>query len=109
MTDLNWCTYCDNAITENSDSLYCSEKCLRQDALQKDLSLGYKFLKCKQFPKPLHKPDVSNIVTKPIALLKNDANRQSLDTESSKFYIKPVKLEQTSRIDNSNHYLFKRY
>jgi hypothetical protein len=52
MTDLNWCTYCDNAIAQSSvscrilrngnnstnrniykDALYCSEKCLRLDTL----------------------------------------------------------------------------
>ncbi|KAL0135192.1 hypothetical protein V8B55DRAFT_1554514, partial [Mucor lusitanicus] len=33
MTDLNWCTYCDNAISQNSNALYCSEKCLRLDTL----------------------------------------------------------------------------
>ncbi|KAI8889948.1 hypothetical protein K501DRAFT_328742 [Backusella circina FSU 941] len=29
--DTNWCTYCDNAINRDSDSLYCSENCLRKD------------------------------------------------------------------------------
>ncbi|KAI9264649.1 hypothetical protein EDC94DRAFT_68733 [Helicostylum pulchrum] len=33
MSDLNWCTYCDNAIAIGSNDLYCSQDCLKLDTL----------------------------------------------------------------------------
>ncbi|KAI9356702.1 hypothetical protein BD770DRAFT_389944 [Pilaira anomala] len=50
MCDTNWCTFCDNAISPYSDSLYCSEDCLRQDALMHHPMLGYDYADLKGFP-----------------------------------------------------------
>jgi hypothetical protein len=50
MCDTNWCTFCDNAISPYSDSLYCSEDCLRQDALMHHPMLGYDYAELKGFP-----------------------------------------------------------
>lgn len=50
MCDTNWCTFCDNAISAYSDSLYCSEDCLRQDALMHHPMLGYDYAELKGFP-----------------------------------------------------------
>ncbi|KAG2210974.1 hypothetical protein INT47_000134 [Mucor saturninus] len=49
MTDLNWCTYCDSSISQTSNSLYCSEQCLRSDALLRHPSLGYEYPEFKHF------------------------------------------------------------
>ncbi|KAI8985940.1 hypothetical protein BDB01DRAFT_786933 [Pilobolus umbonatus] len=51
MSDLNWCTYCDNAISHFSNSLYCSEECLRSDALNHHPLLGYDYAELKDFPR----------------------------------------------------------
>ncbi|KAI9314181.1 hypothetical protein BX666DRAFT_1971214 [Dichotomocladium elegans] len=51
MSDLNWCTYCDSAVNSFSDSLYCSEACLRQDALDHHPLLGYDWGDLKNFPR----------------------------------------------------------
>lgn len=51
MCDTNWCTFCDSAISPYSNSLYCSEDCLRQDALTHHPMLGYDFQELKSFPK----------------------------------------------------------
>ncbi|KAI8641739.1 hypothetical protein BD408DRAFT_417585 [Parasitella parasitica] len=48
--DTNWCTFCDNAISPYSDSLYCSEECLRQDALMHHPMLGYDYADLEGFP-----------------------------------------------------------
>ncbi|KAI7898567.1 uncharacterized protein BX663DRAFT_409153, partial [Cokeromyces recurvatus] len=50
MCDTNWCTFCDNAISPYSDSLYCSEDCLRQDALMHHPMLGYDYAELQDFP-----------------------------------------------------------
>lgn len=50
MCDTNWCTFCDNAVSAYSDSLYCSEDCLRQDALMHHPMLGYDYADLKGFP-----------------------------------------------------------
>ncbi|OBZ87141.1 hypothetical protein A0J61_04803 [Choanephora cucurbitarum] len=52
MCDTNWCTFCDNAISPYSNSLYCSEDCLRQDALMHHPMLGYDYAELKGFPHP---------------------------------------------------------
>ncbi|KAI8084343.1 uncharacterized protein B0P05DRAFT_585631 [Gilbertella persicaria] len=41
MCDLNWCPVCDSAISCESDSLYCSIDCYRQDASE---HLGHQIL-----------------------------------------------------------------
>ncbi|ORZ00941.1 hypothetical protein BCR43DRAFT_486076 [Syncephalastrum racemosum] len=51
MSDLNWCTYCDNAVSAFSNSLYCSEECLRADALNHHPLLGYDWQELKNFPR----------------------------------------------------------
>ncbi|KAL1929776.1 hypothetical protein VTP01DRAFT_1914 [Rhizomucor pusillus] len=38
MCDTNWCTFCDNAISAYSNSLYCSEDCMQRDAEKHDLA-----------------------------------------------------------------------
>jgi hypothetical protein len=52
MSDLNWCTSCDNAISPFSESLYCSEQCLRADALRNHPLLGYTYPEFTDFPRP---------------------------------------------------------
>ncbi|KAL0079237.1 hypothetical protein J3Q64DRAFT_1624810, partial [Phycomyces blakesleeanus] len=52
MSDLNWCTFCDHAISQYSESLYCSEKCLRDDALRNHPLLGYTYREFVDFPRP---------------------------------------------------------
>ncbi|KAI8138158.1 hypothetical protein BJV82DRAFT_631972 [Fennellomyces sp. T-0311] len=47
--DTHWCSYCDNAVSPYSDSLYCSDECLRQDALQHHPMLGYNFSEYRGF------------------------------------------------------------
>ncbi|CDH57841.1 predicted protein [Lichtheimia corymbifera JMRC:FSU:9682] len=65
--DLNWCTYCDNAISPLSESLYCSEKCLRADALRKHPSRGYTWHEFDDF---LRRPKECQIVLfRPLDLL----------------------------------------
>ncbi|KAI8341300.1 hypothetical protein BC941DRAFT_416476 [Chlamydoabsidia padenii] len=51
MSDLQWCTTCDKAIQAYSNSLYCSEECLRQDAISHHPMLGYDFADLKDFPR----------------------------------------------------------
>ncbi|CAO3692719.1 unnamed protein product [Umbelopsis ramanniana] len=51
MSNLNWCTFCDNAINPFSNSLYCSEACLRGDALNHHPLLGYDFSELQDFPR----------------------------------------------------------
>ncbi|KAI8989371.1 hypothetical protein BDB01DRAFT_781543 [Pilobolus umbonatus] len=55
MSDLNWCTFCDNAISRYSDSLYCSESCLKSDALRNHPLLGYNYSEFINFPRPYHR------------------------------------------------------
>ncbi|KAI9273771.1 hypothetical protein EDC94DRAFT_496533, partial [Helicostylum pulchrum] len=52
MADLNWCTSCDNAVSPFSESLYCSEQCLRADALRNHPLLGYTYPEFTDFPRP---------------------------------------------------------
>lgn len=52
MSDLNWCTFCDNAVSPFSESLYCSEQCLRSDALRNHPLLGYTYPEFIDFPRP---------------------------------------------------------
>ncbi|CDS05240.1 hypothetical protein LRAMOSA07769 [Lichtheimia ramosa] len=47
----NCCTYCDNALGAFNDSLYCSEECLRNDALNHHPLLGYDYAEFKNFPR----------------------------------------------------------
>ncbi|KAL0074928.1 hypothetical protein J3Q64DRAFT_1776698 [Phycomyces blakesleeanus] len=51
MSNLNWCTFCDNAVSAFSNSLYCSEDCLRSDALNRHPLLGYDYAELKDFPR----------------------------------------------------------
>ncbi|CAO3590541.1 unnamed protein product [Absidia cylindrospora] len=51
MSNLQWCTTCDKAIQAYSNSLYCSEECLRQDAINHHPLLGYDFPEFKDFPR----------------------------------------------------------
>ncbi|CAO3611817.1 unnamed protein product [Cunninghamella echinulata] len=51
MSDLHWCTTCDKAIQSHSNSLYCSEECLRKDAVSHHPMLGYDFAEFKDFPR----------------------------------------------------------
>ncbi|KAI8881418.1 hypothetical protein K501DRAFT_286409 [Backusella circina FSU 941] len=52
----NWCTYCDSAVDVHSNSLYCSDECLRADALRNHPSLGYKFTEFVDFPRAIKRP-----------------------------------------------------
>ncbi|KAG0741988.1 hypothetical protein G6F57_011912 [Rhizopus arrhizus] len=51
MADLNWCTFCDKAVSPFSESLYCSEQCLRADALRNHPLLGYTYPEFTDFPR----------------------------------------------------------
>lgn len=91
MCDTNWCTFCDNAISPYSDSLYCSEDCLRQDALMHHPMLGYDYAELKGFPHQQHKEEAmmpSLIRRKPSipTLLSNISSTQQVDdfTQSQK-------------------------
>ncbi|KAI8331173.1 hypothetical protein BC941DRAFT_439184 [Chlamydoabsidia padenii] len=55
MSDLFWCTHCDNVISHYSESLYCSEQCLRADALRNHPLLGYTYPEFVDFPRPYAK------------------------------------------------------
>ncbi|CAO3584998.1 unnamed protein product [Absidia cylindrospora] len=62
MSDLSWCPSCDNAISPFSDSLYCSEECLRADALRHHPLLGYTYPELTDFPRQLSKrPSIRSI------------------------------------------------
>ncbi|ORX62312.1 hypothetical protein DM01DRAFT_1298963 [Hesseltinella vesiculosa] len=50
MSDLQWCTTCDKALSPFSDSLYCSEECLRQDAISPPPQ-EYEFPELQDFPR----------------------------------------------------------
>ncbi|ORX57399.1 hypothetical protein DM01DRAFT_1334024 [Hesseltinella vesiculosa] len=53
MSDLAWCTHCDKAISQFlQESLYCSEQCLRNDALKNHPLLGYTYPEFVDFPRP---------------------------------------------------------
>ncbi|KAI8984554.1 hypothetical protein BDF20DRAFT_808093, partial [Mycotypha africana] len=65
MADLNWCTYCDNAIHPYSNSLYCSEECLRADALNNHPLLGYDYAELKDFPRSCSSLHESNAHSHP--------------------------------------------
>ncbi|CAO3700595.1 unnamed protein product [Rhizopus stolonifer] len=56
MADLNWCTFCDKAVSPFSESLYCSEQCLRADALRNHPLLGYTYPEFTDFPRPKPAP-----------------------------------------------------
>lgn len=62
MCDTNWCTFCDNAISAYSDSLYCSEDCLKQDALMNHPMLGYNYSELKGFPHFQQKEEMPSLV-----------------------------------------------
>ncbi|KAG2218490.1 hypothetical protein INT45_011671, partial [Circinella minor] len=47
--DTNWCAYCDKAVSTFSDSLYCSDECLKSDALAHSPMLGYDFSEYRGF------------------------------------------------------------
>ncbi|RUS20602.1 hypothetical protein BC937DRAFT_94854 [Endogone sp. FLAS-F59071] len=51
MTDTNWCTYCDKSINPFSNSLYCSDECLKCDALNHHPMLGYNYEELQDFPR----------------------------------------------------------
>ncbi|CAO3622318.1 unnamed protein product [Cunninghamella blakesleeana] len=51
MSDLHWCPTCERAIQSQSNSLYCSEECLRKDAITHHPMLGYDFAEFKDFPR----------------------------------------------------------
>ncbi|KAI8576966.1 hypothetical protein K450DRAFT_254457 [Umbelopsis ramanniana AG] len=51
MSDLNWCPVCDQKIF-SGNALYCSQACLRDDALRRNPLLGYDFSELQDFPRP---------------------------------------------------------
>ncbi|CDS03612.1 hypothetical protein LRAMOSA01014 [Lichtheimia ramosa] len=63
MSDTNWCTYCDQAINSFSNSLYCSEECLRADALNHHPLLGYDWHEFKDFPRSTPSSSASSVVS----------------------------------------------
>ncbi|KAI8145339.1 hypothetical protein BJV82DRAFT_666604 [Fennellomyces sp. T-0311] len=91
MSDLNWCTYCDTAISHYSDSLYCSEECLRADALRNHPLLGYDWQELVDFPRPQGKraplsPSVSvSSQQSPIATLSTEPSADSTRSFATSF------------------------
>ncbi|KAM3582332.1 hypothetical protein VKS41_004977 [Umbelopsis sp. WA50703] len=51
MSDLDWCPVCDQKIY-SGNALYCSQACLRDDALRRNPLLGYDFNEFQDFPRP---------------------------------------------------------
>ncbi|KAG2207460.1 hypothetical protein INT46_007227 [Mucor plumbeus] len=78
MCDTNWCTFCDNAISPFSDSLYCSEDCLRQDALMHHPMLGYDYADLEGFP---HNTKMPSLVRRKssIPTLSASSNNSNID------------------------------
>ncbi|KAH8548278.1 hypothetical protein BGW37DRAFT_507326 [Umbelopsis sp. PMI_123] len=58
MSDLNWCPVCDQKIF-SGNALYCSQECLRDDALRRNPLLGYDFSELQDFPRPYNKKQLS--------------------------------------------------
>ncbi|KAI9272947.1 hypothetical protein BDA99DRAFT_406085, partial [Phascolomyces articulosus] len=58
--DLNFCTYCDTRISHYSKSLYCSEECLKTDALKNHPLLGYEWKDFVDFPRRSSSPRRKN-------------------------------------------------
>ncbi|KAF7730153.1 hypothetical protein EC973_002761 [Apophysomyces ossiformis] len=89
MCDTNWCTYCDNAISPYSDSLYCSEECLKQDALSHHPILGYDFADLQNFPRePRRRPSSSSLcsIYKPQNAVPTLSSSPTLSTTSVSSY-----------------------
>ncbi|CAO3672034.1 unnamed protein product [Umbelopsis vinacea] len=59
MCDTNWCTFCDKQISAFSSSLYCSEGCLRSDALNNHPMLGYQYPELQDFPHGTSSPSLT--------------------------------------------------
>ncbi|KAI8359922.1 hypothetical protein EDC96DRAFT_422354, partial [Choanephora cucurbitarum] len=67
MADLNWCTFCDDAISPFSESLYCSEQCLRSDALRNHPLLGYTYPEFTDFPRASNRSHASALTQSPFS------------------------------------------
>ncbi|KAI9276100.1 hypothetical protein BY458DRAFT_506367 [Sporodiniella umbellata] len=87
MCDTNWCTFCDSAINMQSNSLYCSERCLRQDALLHHPLLGYDFSELRGFPhvKSTYPVDTTHRRIQPVS--KPSSLASSLSSEDDPFAI----------------------
>ncbi|KAI8888724.1 hypothetical protein K501DRAFT_267534 [Backusella circina FSU 941] len=85
MTDLNWCTFCDNAIM-NSDSLYCSETCLREDARNHHPLNG--FAEFKDFPRSRKLNASISTSTAKSNMSKSSTQTSSIIVPSNQFYAK---------------------
>jgi ECL1/2/3 zinc binding proteins len=59
MSDLNWCPVCDQKIF-SGNALYCSQACLRDDALRRNPLLGYDFSELQDFPRPYSNKQASS-------------------------------------------------
>ncbi|GAN02510.1 hypothetical protein MAM1_0023d01954 [Mucor ambiguus] len=82
MCDTNWCTFCDNAISPYSDSLYCSEDCLRQDALMHHPMLGYDYAELEGFP---HSTQMPSLVRRKSSIPTLAASSNSNSSNSTDF------------------------
>ncbi|KAL7330733.1 hypothetical protein PS15p_205635 [Mucor circinelloides] len=80
MCDTNWCTFCDNAISSYSDSLYCSEDCLRQDALMHHPMLGYDYADLEGFP---HNTQMPSLVRRKSSIPTLTANNTTSSSNSN--------------------------
>ncbi|KAI9250019.1 hypothetical protein BY458DRAFT_559776 [Sporodiniella umbellata] len=92
MADLNWCTFCDKAVSPFSESLYCSEQCLRADALRNHPLLGYTYPEFTDFPRPKSSPkpysSASSIYSSPSsspALTASSSQAESVNFSPPKF------------------------
>ncbi|KAI8881420.1 hypothetical protein K501DRAFT_253306 [Backusella circina FSU 941] len=91
--DLNWCTFCDNAVNPFSESLYCSEQCLRADALRNHPLLGYTYPEFTDFPRP--KP--LNNSNSSIQLLSSPSSPKLSYSNSSSVSTSPALTATSSR------------
>ncbi|KAL9537363.1 hypothetical protein MBANPS3_011842 [Mucor bainieri] len=110
MCDTNWCTFCDNAISPYSDSLYCSEDCLRQDALMHHPMLGYDYAELEGFPHstqmPSLIPSLSPSLSSSISSYSSvhpcdtnaDFNKSNNDTYAAASYFHPKPRKVSSSI-----------
>ncbi|ORX42792.1 hypothetical protein DM01DRAFT_1411765 [Hesseltinella vesiculosa] len=90
--DDHWCTNCDKAISAYSNSLYCSEECLRADALSHHPLLGYDYAELKDFPRS----SSSNLSTSPVSSRSPSFSTASLPSPQASPMAQPMWHKQLS-------------
>ncbi|KAI8147770.1 hypothetical protein BJV82DRAFT_531805 [Fennellomyces sp. T-0311] len=103
MADLNWCTYCDNAISAFSDSLYCSEQCLRADALRNHPLLGYNYQEFVDFPRPYPSATKRPSCTSSISSPSSSPTLTATTSCASSLRSSTTELPPPLKLDSSRH------